>query len=448
MKFDHNNISPLDNRYLSKIEDIRSIFSEYSLLKTRFLIEINWLLYLCQKYPNYFSKLSNQSKNKIIKFRDSFDDKSVLEIKKIEKVTNHDVKAVEYYIKNFFKKDKVLNKYIHLIHFGLTSEDINSLSYAIMINDGLKVYEKDLKNLNTNLKKLSSKWSNIPLLSRTHGQAASPTTIGKEIKVFQTRINREIKKLNSTTPLAKFSGAVGNYHAFDIAEGRINWITFTNKFIKTFNVAQNPVTTQIEPHDWIAELLQIMTRTNNICIDMSQDMWIYISNEIFKLKLNKNEVGSSTMPHKVNPIDFENAEGNFGISNSLNDYFINKLPRSRLQRDLSDSTVLRNIGMSFGYTKIGITSLHNGLQKISPNKEFIFNELENNWEVLTEAVQTVMRYEGIDDAYEQLKNLSRGKKLDKGSYKKFVISLDISDKSTEKLLSLTPAKYIGLAKKV
>ena len=316
MKFDHNNISPLDNRYLSKIQDIRSIFSEYSLLKTRFLIEINWLLYLCQKYPNYFSKLSNQSKNKIIKFRDFFDDKSVLEIKKIEKVTNHDVKAVEYYIKNFFKKDKVLNKYIHLIHFGLTSEDINSLSYAIMINDGLKVYEKDLKNLNTNLKKLSSKWSNIPLLSRTHGQAASPTTIGKEIKVFQTRIDREVKKLNSIVPLAKFSGAVGNYHAFDIAEGRINWIAFTNKFIKTFNVAQNPVTTQIEPHDWIAELLQTMTRANNICIDMSQDMWIYISNEIFKLKLNKSEVGSSTMPHKVNPIDFENAEGNFGISNS------------------------------------------------------------------------------------------------------------------------------------
>ena len=448
MKFDHNNISPLDNRYSSKIEDIRSIFSEYSLLKTRFIIEINWLLFLCEKYPNYFSKISNQSKNKIIKFRDSFNDKSVLEIKKIEKVTNHDVKAVEYYIRNFFKKDSVLKKYIHLIHFGLTSEDINSLSYAIMINDGLKVYEKDLKNLNTNLKKLSSKWSKIPLLSRTHGQAASPTTIGKEIKVFQTRIEREIKKLNSIAPLAKFSGAVGNYHALDIAETRINWITFTNKFIKMFNVNQNPITTQIEPHDWIAELLQSITRINNICIDTSQDMWIYISNEIFKLKLSNNEVGSSTMPHKVNPIDFENAEGNFGLSNSLNEYFINKLPRSRLQRDLSDSTVLRNIGMSFGYTKIGITSLLNGLQKISPNKEFIFSELDNNWEVLTEAVQTIMRYEGIDDGYELLKNLSRGKKLDKDSYKSFVNSLDISIKSKEKLLSLTPAKYIGLAKKI
>ena len=448
MKFDHNNISPLDNRYSSKIEDIRSIFSEYSLLKTRFIIEINWLLFLCEKYPNYFSKISNQSKNKIIKFRDSFNDKSVLEIKKIEKVTNHDVKAVEYYIRNFFKKDTVLKKYIHLIHFGLTSEDINSLSYAIMIKDGIKVCEKDLKNLNTNLKKLSSKWSKIPLLSRTHGQAASPTTIGKEIKVFQTRIEREIKKLNSIAPLAKFSGAVGNYHALDIAETRINWITFTNKFIKMFNVNQNPITTQIEPHDWIAELLQTTTRINNICIDMSQDVWIYISNEIFKLKLSNNEVGSSTMPHKVNPIDFENAEGNFGLSNSLNEYFINKLPRSRLQRDLSDSTVLRNIGMSFGYTKIGMTSLLNGLQKISPNKEFIFSELDNNWEVLTEAVQTIMRYEGIDDAYELLKNLSRGKKLDKDSYKSFVNSLDISVKSKEKLLSLTPAKYIGLAKKI
>ena len=448
MKFDHNNISPLDNRYSSKIEDIRSIFSEYSLLKTRFIIEINWLLFLCEKYPNYFSKISNQSKNKIIKFRDSFNDKSVLEIKKIEKVTNHDVKAVEYYIRNFLKKDSVLKKYINLIHFGLTSEDINSLSYAIMIKDGIQVCEKDLKNLNTSLKKLSLKWSKIPLLSRTHGQAASPTTIGKEIKVFQTRIEREIKKLNSIAPLAKFSGAVGNYHALDIAETRINWITFTNKFIKMFNVNQNPITTQIEPHDWIAELLQSITRINNICIDTSQDMWIYISNEIFKLKLSNNEVGSSTMPHKVNPIDFENAEGNFGLSNSLNEYFINKLPRSRLQRDLSDSTVLRNIGMSFGYTKIGITSLLNGLQKISPNKEFIFSELDNNWEVLTEAVQTIMRYEGIDDGYELLKNLSRGKKLDKDSYKSFVNSLDISIKSKEKLLSLTPAKYIGLAKKI
>ncbi|GIS05029.1 MAG: hypothetical protein CM15mP108_1330 [Gammaproteobacteria bacterium] len=322
------------------------------------------------------------------------------------------------------------------------------MSYAIMIKKGAEDYLKYIQNLNKIIKKLSRKWKSIPLLSRTHGQAASPTTIGKELKVFGARIDREINTFKNIKPLAKFSGATGNYHTFEITNNKIDWPTMTSKFIKSFGVNQNPVTTQIEPHDWIAELLHSMTRINNICIDISQDMWIYISNKIFKLKLNKNEVGSSTMPHKVNPIDFENAEGNFGISNSLNDYFINKLPRSRLQRDLSDSTVLRNIGMSFGYTKIGITSLQNGLQKISPNKEFIFNELDNNWEVLTEAVQTVMRYEGIDDAYEQLKNLSRGKKLDKSSYKNFVNSLDISDKSKEKLLSLTPAKYIGLAKKV
>tara|TARA_B100000579_G_scaffold105676_1_gene84120 strand:+ start:554 stop:1900 length:1347 start_codon:yes stop_codon:yes gene_type:complete len=448
MKFNHNNISPLDNRYSSKIEDIRGIFSEHNLIKTRFVIEINWLIYLCEKYPKYFSKISKPTKNKLLKFRDSFNDKSVLEIKKIEKTTNHDVKAVEYYIKNFFLKDNVLSKYTHLIHFGLTSEDVNSLSYAIMIKEGMKVYENDIKTLTKNLKKLSSKWMNTPILSRTHGQAASPTTIGKEIKVFYTRIHREIYKLQSVVPLAKFSGAVGNYHAFDIAESRVNWPLFTRKFIKTFNVEQNPVTTQIEPHDWIAELLQIITRTNNICIDLSQDMWIYISNEIFKLKLNKNEVGSSTMPHKVNPIDFENSEGNFGMSNSLNDYFINKLTRSRLQRDLSDSTVLRNIGMSFGYSKIGISSLNKGLMKVEPNRDFIFNELNKNWEVLTEAIQTIMRYEGIDDAYEQLKTLSRGNKLDKESYIKFINGLDISSKAKNKLLSLSPDKYIGLAKKV
>ncbi|MAD48301.1 MAG: adenylosuccinate lyase [Gammaproteobacteria bacterium] len=446
MKFDHNNISPLDNRYSSKISDIKKVFSEYSLIKTRFIIEINWLLYLCNKKPKYFNKMSNVSRNKIIKFRDSFNDKSVLKIKKIEQSTNHDVKAVEYYIRDFFKKDKTLSKYIHLIHFGLTSEDVNSLSYAVMLNDGINIYTKDILNINKTLKQLSRKWISLPLLSRTHGQAASPTTVGKELKVFTNRIDREIVKLTNIYPLAKFSGAVGNYHAFNIAVDKINWPEFTGKFIKTFNVQQNPLTTQIEPHDWIAEMLQIISRLNNICTDLSQDMWIYISNEIFKLKLNKTEVGSSTMPHKVNPIDFENAEGNFGLSNSLNDFFVNKLTISRLQRDLSDSTVLRNLGLSFGYSKLGLLSLTKGLSKVTPNKEFIIQELDNNWEVLTEAVQTVMRYEGINDAYEQLKILSRGQKLNKKAYVEFVNNLQISSQSKKKLIDLTPAKYIGLAK--
>ena len=446
MKFEHNNISPLDNRYSNKISEHREAFSEKSLIKTRFIIEINWLLFLCKKYPNYFNKISKSSESKIIKFRNNFDDKSVLKIKQIEKKTNHDVKAVEYFISDFFKKDKTLTKYINLIHFGLTSEDVNSLSYAILIKDGIDIHFKKINTINKYIKSLSKKWINIALLSRTHGQAASPSTIGKELKVFTYRIDRELIKLKQIKPLAKFSGAVGNYHAFNIANDKINWPLFTKQFINTFGIKQNPITTQIEPHDWIAEALQTISRINNIYTDLSQDMWIYISNEIFKLKVNSNEVGSSTMPHKVNPIDFENAEGNFGLSNSLNDFFANKLSRSRLQRDLSDSTVQRNIGLSFAYSYIGLESLNKGMNKISPNKDTIMRELDNNWEVLTEAVQTVMRYEGINDAYEQLKTLSRGKKLDKSSYQEFISNLEISTESKNKLLKLTPSKYIGLAK--
>ena len=448
MKFEHNNISPLDNRYSNKISEHREAFSEKSLIKTRFIIEINWLLFLCKKYPNYFNKISKSSESKIIKFRNNFDDKSVLKIKQIEKKTNHDVKAVEYFISDFFKKDKTLTKYINLIHFGLTSEDVNSLSYAILIKDGIDIHFKKINTINKYIKSLSKKWINIALLSRTHGQPASPSTIGKELKVFTSRIDRELIKLKQVKPLAKFSGAVGNYHAFNIANNKINWPLFTKQFINTFGIVQNPITTQIEPHDWIAEALQTISRINNIYTDLSQDMWIYISNEIFKLKVNSNEVGSSTMPHKVNPIDFENAEGNFGLSNSLNDFFANKLSRSRLQRDLSDSTVQRNIGLSFAYSYIGLESLNKGMNKISPNKDTIMRELDNNWEVLTEAVQTVMRYEGINDAYEQLKTLSRGKKLDKSSYQEFISNLEISSESKNKLLKLTPTKYIGLAKDI
>ena len=448
MKFEHNNISPLDSRYAEKIVPIREAFSEKALIKTRFIIEINWLLFLCNKMPNDFPKLSKTSINKILKFRESFSDKDVIKIKKIESVTNHDVKAIEYFIADFFKRDKQLKKYINLIHYGLTSEDINSLSYAIMIKKGAEDYLKYIQNLNKIIKSLSRKWKSIPLLSRTHGQAASPTTIGKELKVFGARIDREINTFKNIKPLAKFSGATGNYHTFEITNNKIDWPTMTSKFIKSFGVNQNPLTTQIESHDWIAEMSHSIIRINNISTDLCQDMWIYISNNIFKLKLNKNEVGSSTMPHKVNPIDFENAEGNFGISTSLNNFFADKLTKSRLQRDLSDSTVLRNIGLSFGYSYLAISSLVNGMSKVEPNKDFIINELDDNWEVLAEAVQTIMRYEGISDAYEQLKKLSRGNKLDKNSYIQFVKTLEISNSSKSKLLNLTPSKYIGLSKKL
>ena len=448
MKFEHNNISPLDNRYSSKILDTRLCFSEAELIKQRFIIEIDWLIYLCDKHPKHFLKISNTLKNKLSIFKNQFSDKYVLKIKKIEKKTNHDVKAVEYFIKDYFLKDKQLAKYIHLIHFGLTSEDVNSLAYAIMIKTGIKIHIQKLQSLTKSLNSYSTRWKNISLLSRTHGQAASPSTLGKEIKVFSNRIKTTIKSLKLVTPQAKFSGATGNYHTFLIANDKINWPNNNKKFLKTYDIQHNTHTTQIEPHDWIAETTQIMTRLNNICIDLCQDMWLYISNDIFSLKVYKNEVGSSTMPHKVNPIDFENAEGNFGISNSLNDYFVNKLTKSRLQRDLSDSTVLRNIGLTFGYSQIALTSLANGMEKVKPNLSKINNELDDNWEVLTEAVQTVMRYEGIDNAYEQLKTLSRGKKLNKESYIKFVKGLQISDTSKNKLIKLTPKTYIGLSNKL
>ena len=448
MKFDHDNISPLDSRYASKISTLRQNFSESALIKIRFDIEIEWILYLCTQLPKTFKPISKESIKKINAFKNNFDNKSVLSIKKIESTTNHDVKAVEYYIRDHFLKDKVLATYTHLIHFGLTSEDINSLSYAYMIKKGISIFINDLNKVNRSLKRNSSRWANQPFLARTHGQAASPSTLGKEFKVFYERVNRELNHLKSIKPLAKFSGATGNYHTFKIVDEKINWVKFNKKFINKFGVTHNEYTTQIEPHDWIADVGHTIIRLNNIFIDLCQDMWIYISNDIFSLKLLKNEVGSSTMPHKVNPIDFENAEGNFGLSNALMEFFANKLTKSRHQRDLSDSTVLRNIGLGFGYSALALVSTNKGLEKIIPNKSKISDELDENWEVLTEAVQTIMRYEGIPDAYEQLKNLSRGAKLNKDSYMSFVESLDITIKSKEKLLSLEPKLYIGISKEL
>ena len=448
MKFDHDNISPLDNRYANKISEIRKNFSESALIKIRFEIEIEWLIYLCTKLPKSFKSLSKDSIRKIELFKNGFDDKYVLKIKKIELKTNHDIKAIEYFIRDHFNKDRILSKYTHLIHFGLTSEDINSLSYAYMIKNGVALYIDELNKIYKTLKIYSKKWSNISFQARTHGQPASPSTIGKELKVFSSRLEREIKILKSIEPMAKFSGATGNYHTFNIVNEKVDWVTFNMKFIKKFRIKQNKYTTQIEPHDWIAEVCHSIIRLNNILTDLCQDTWIYISNDIFALKLLKNEVGSSTMPHKINPIDFENAEGNFGISSALLNFFSIKLTKSRQQRDLSDSTVLRNVGLGFGYAVLAIVSTNKGLGKIIPNNDKIKSELNENWEVLAEAVQTVMRYEGIPDAYEQLKNLSRGSKLDAITYKDFINSLKLSESSKARLLKLTPEKYIGIASKL
>ena len=448
MKYSHHNLSPLDNRYRDKVSDITECFSESALIKVRFVIEIEWLIFLCTNYPKKFKPLSKASILKLKKFKTNFSDKDVIKIKNIEKKTNHDVKAVEYFIRDYFKKDKNLTKYINLIHFGLTSEDVNSLSYAVMIENGNKILIKKVSKLITQLNKMSSKWKNITFLSRTHGQAASPSTLGKEIKVISKRLTREIETFKKIKGLAKFSGATGNYHTFNIVDSSINWQKANKRFINSFGIQQNKVTTQIEPHDWIAEVMHVMIRINNISIDLSQDVWTYISNDIFKMNLIENEVGSSTMPHKVNPIDFENAEGNFGLSNALANHFSDKLTKSRLQRDLSDSTVLRNIGNAYGYSHLALSSLNKGLNKLTPNKTVINNELEDNWEVLTEAVQTVMRYEGINDAYEELKSFSRGRKITREIYIEFVTNLKISKSSKDKLLKLTPFNYIGLAKKL
>jgi adenylosuccinate lyase len=445
MNKNFNNISPLDNRYSGKIEPTRANFSEGSLVKIRYTIEIQWLIFICVNKPKLFKSISKTTINKLLKLKDSFDETSVARIKEIESVTNHDVKAIEYFIREQFEKDSVLKNYVHLIHFGLTSEDINSLSYAVMIKNGITLYLEELNILKNDIKSKSKKWSKEVFLARTHGQPASPSTLGKEMSVFNLRLYDQIKVLKNISPLAKFSGATGNYHTFKILDSSYNWQSFTAKFIKQFKVNQNTHTTQIEPHDWIAETSHCIVRINNILMDLSQDSWIYISNEIFKLKLLKNEVGSSTMPHKVNPIDFENSEGNLGLSNALFDYFANKLTKSRHQRDLSDSTVLRNVGLGFGYSIIAIKSLSKGLGKIEPNKKFISNELDENWEVLAEPIQTIMRFEGIPNAYEQLKELSRGSKLDKDSYINFVKNLNISKNSKETLLALTPASYIGSA---
>ncbi len=441
-------ISPLDNRYSQKIIKLANNFSESNLNKTRFEIEIDWIIFLTTQGGKNFKSLSAASKKNLLKIKMSFDDKSAKKIKAIESRTNHDVKAVEYFIRDEMSKYSNLKKYQHLVHFALTSEDINSLSYAVLLRDAKDIYLKKLNVLIKDLNTKSQSWASIPVLARTHGQAASPSTLGKEIKVFQHRLSRQRDILKKITPLAKFGGATGNFHTLDLSDSRIDWLSKTKKFLSLFKVDQNPMTTQIEPHDGIAEIAHCIQRINNILIDLNQDVWIYISNDIFKLKLKDGEIGSSTMPHKVNPIDFENSEGNLGLSSSLMSFFAEKLTKSRLQRDLSDSTVLRNLGVGFGYSYLGITSCMNGLTKIQPNKKIARNELSKNWQVLAEAIQIVMKLEGYDNAYEEIKNKTRGQSLDKDSYLKIINDLNISTESKQKLKKLTPLNYLGIASKL
>ncbi len=441
-------ISPIDGRYSDKTEPLREIYSEYGLIHNRVKIEILWLIALSKdkeikEVPKFSAKLVAKLHNIYMNFNQN-DAKS---IKKIEKVTNHDVKAIEYWLKNSLKNEKEIIKVSEFIHFACTSEDINNLAYALMLKESLnKVLIPSIESVLKQFYMFSTKFSEISMLAKTHGQTASPTTMGKEFANFGYRLKRQIVQLKDQEILGKINGAVGNFNAHISAYPKKNWQKFAKEFITTIGLTYNPYTTQIEPHDYMAEIFQNISRVNNILIDFNRDIWTYISNGYFKQKKIKNEVGSSTMPHKVNPIDFENSEGNLGLSNTLLNHFAMKLPISRLQRDLTDSTVLRNIGLAFSYSLIAYKSCSKGLTKLELNKIIISQDLSQSWEVLAEPIQTVMRKNKIKNPYEKLKDLTRGNQnINKESLHSFIKLLKLPKKDEDYLLKLTPQNYIGLA---
>ena len=392
-------VSPIDGRYSKKVQHLREIFSESALMRYRVIAEITWLQYLsdCDQMDQIPS-MDSQLKDALTKIHADFSLSDAKKIKEIEKEINHDVKAVEYFLKEKIENIEGGKNYTSFIHFACTSEDINNISYALMLRDGVKENIKSLKKLTDVLRELSKTWASDSMLSRTHGQPASPTTMGKELANFLSRLDRQLDLLGSIEYLAKMNGAVGNYNAHIIAYPNVDWESIANGYIDSLGLTFNPYTTQIEPHDWMAELFHAMIRINNICLDLSRDIWMYISIGYFKQDVNESEVGSSTMPHKVNPIDFENAEGNIGIANAIFDHLASKLTISRLQRDLSDSTAQRNIGTGFAQSEIAIQSLLKGLSKIELSKDKLLEDLEDNWEILAEPIQTILRREHVENA--------------------------------------------------
>ncbi len=440
-------LSPLDGRYAGKVDALRPIFSEFGLIKARVKVEVEWLLALAAE-PGIV-ELAPFTDAAIARLRALADDFSIDDaqrVKDIEATTNHDVKAVEYFIKEKLKDDAALGPALEFVHFACTSEDINNLSYALMLREARKdVVLPKLDELITRLRDLARQHAGLPMLSRTHGQTASPTTVGKEIANVVARLERQRSVLAALPMPGKINGAVGNYNAHVASYPDIDWPAFSRAFVESLGLDWQPYTTQIEPHDGIAEMSDVMKRIDTICIDLARDIWGYISQGYFKQKLKAGEVGSSTMPHKVNPIDFENAEGNFGIANALFEHFAAKLPISRWQRDLTDSTVLRALGTAFGHAQIGFDALLRGLGKLEVNPERLAADLDASWEVLAEAVQTVMRRYGLPEPYEQLKALTRGQGITPDSMRAFVEGLDLPADAKQRLLDMTPASYIGLA---
>jgi adenylosuccinate lyase len=440
-------LSPLDGRYAVKIEALRPIFSEFGLMQRRVLVEVCWLQALAEETAvAEVGPFSASTRQFLMTLASGFSLHDAERIKAIEATTNHDVKAVEYFIKEKIGDHADLAKAKEFVHFACTSEDINNLAYALMLRDARDgVLLHILDKLLATLRQMAHALAAQPMLSRTHGQTASPTTLGKEIANVVARLERQRRQIAAVELTGKMNGAVGNYNAHVIAYPETDWPALSKRFVESLGLAVNPYTTQIEPHDCVAELADAIRRANTILIDFCRDVWGYISLGYFRQALRPGEVGSSTMPHKVNPIDFENAEGNFGVANALFGHFAEKLPISRWQRDLTDSTVLRALGTAFGHTQIALESLLRGLTKLNANPERMAADLDSSWEVLAEAVQTVMRRYGLPEPYEQLKAVTRGQGITRESMRAFIESLALPAQAKQLLLALTPASYTGLA---
>ncbi len=439
-------ISPIDGRYASKINNFRTILSEYGLIRYRVLIEIRWLQHLANyaQLPE-LPKLSDNANDYLNNIVSEFSISDAERIKSIEMTTNHDVKAVEYFLKEKIASCAELATVDEFIHFACTSEDINNLAYGLMLQAAREELFTSMNACVNAIKKLAKNTAAQPMLARTHGQAATPTTVGKELINVVARLQRQIDQFINLKLLGKINGAVGNYNAHQIAYPEINWLVISQQFVQSLGLIWNPYTTQIEPHDYIAEYFDNLRRFNTILLDFNRDIWGYISLGYFKQKLIAGEVGSSTMPHKVNPIDFENSEGNLGIANALFGFFSEKLPVSRWQRDLTDSTVLRNIGVGITHSALAIQSTLKGLAKLELNADLIDADLSQNWEVLAEAIQTVMRRYHIEQPYEKLKALTRGQSINQEILQQFINDLAIPDSAKQQLLVLTPHSYLGYA---
>lgn len=440
-------ISPIDGRYASKTTDLRDCFSEFALIRERVRVELAWLVHLSQQ-PDIqeLPEISDETQRALLQIGTDFSVEDAAEVKQIEATTNHDVKAVEYFIKSKLKVFPEILKKAEFVHFACTSEDINNLAYACMLNNYRQtILMPEVDQLISTLTTMAKEAATEPMLSRTHGQTASPTTVGKEIANVVHRLRIHRGHMNDAVILGKINGAVGNYNAHLAAYPTLDWQNIGSKFVESLGLTVNPYTTQIEPHDFIAVLFDAVERFNVTLIDLSRDLWGYISLGYLKQKPVAGEIGSSTMPHKVNPIDFENAEGNLGLANAVFSHLSRKLPISRWQRDLTDSTVLRNLGVGAGYTEIAIASLQKGLGKLSVNSDATAADLDRAWEVLAEPIQTVMRRYDVADAYEQLKELTRGQTINQEIIQNFIDGLDIPEPEKQRLKTMTPANYIGYA---